>query len=179
MTADEGMEDAMTISNKLRDYMDRCGTQYDEIIHEPAVEMARAAEVAHVPGRQVAKGVLIQGRDDFIVAVVPASKHVGFEFLNRWFSQKVDLAEEVSASILFPDCAPGAVPPVGAAYGLKTIIDDEMLTNEDVLFRRWRSPHAGPYECRKLAAPADGRWTLRFQHLNMARLHHEGGFFSH
>lgn len=124
----------MTISTKLRDYMDRCGTRYDEIMHEHAVEMARAAEAAHVPGRQVAKGVLVQGRDDFIVAVLPASKHVGFEFLNRWLAQEVALAEEDSASILFPDCAPGAVPPVGAAYGLKTVVDDDMLTDEDVYF---------------------------------------------
>lgn len=124
----------MAISKKLRGYMDMCGTQYDEIMHEPAVEMAKAAQAAHVPGRQVAKGVLLQGRDEYMLAVIPASKHVGFDFLKHWLSQDVRLAEEDGAAVLFTDCAPGAFPPVGAAFGLKTIVDDEMMTDEDVYF---------------------------------------------
>lgn len=124
----------MAISTKLRGYMDMCGTRYDEIMHEPTAEMARAAEAAHVPGRQVAKGVLVQGRDEYMVAVLPASKHVGFAFLKQWLSQDVTLAEEDSAGVLFMDCAPGAIPPVGGAFGLKTIIDDDMLSGEDVYF---------------------------------------------
>ncbi len=129
-----GMEGVMTISKKLRGYMDLCGTRYDEIMHEPAVETAKAAQAAHVPGRQVAKGVLVQGRDGYMVAVLPASKHVGFDFLKQWLSQDIALADEGSTAALFPDCAPGAVPPVGAAFGLKTIIDDDMMTDEDVYF---------------------------------------------
>ena len=50
----------MAISQRLRGYMDRCGTRFDEWPHEPATEMARAAQAAHVPGRQVAKAVLVQ-----------------------------------------------------------------------------------------------------------------------
>ena len=124
----------MAISKKLRGYMDQCGTRYDEITHEPAVEMARVAQAAHVPGRQVAKGVLLEGRDGYMVAVLPASKNIGFGFLKTWLADDVSLAEEANAVPLFADCAPGAIPPVGAAYGLKTVIDDEMLTDEDVYF---------------------------------------------
>ncbi|HKY81029.1 MAG TPA: YbaK/EbsC family protein [Sphingobium sp.] len=124
----------MTISAKLRGYMDLCGTRYDEIAHEPVAEMARAAEAAHVPGRQVAKGVLVEGRDGYMLAVVPASRQVGFGFLKQWLSEDVALAEEASATALFPDCAPGAIPPVGAAYGIRTLVDDAMLGDEDVYF---------------------------------------------
>lgn len=124
----------MAISPKLRGYMEQCGTKYDEVMHEHSVEMAKVAQSAHVPGRQVAKGVLVTGRDGYMVAVLPASKHVGFDFLKKWMGDDVSLADEAYAAPLFPDCAPGAVPPVGAAFGLKTVIDDEMLTDADVYF---------------------------------------------
>src|SRR3546814_15341170 len=70
------MEDVMAISQRLRGYMDRCGTRFDEWPHEHSSEMARAAQAAHVPGRQVAKAVLVQAGDEYMLAVLPSSKHV-------------------------------------------------------------------------------------------------------
>lgn len=124
----------MSISPKLRGYMDRCGTRFEEIMHEPVAEMARAAELAHVPGRQVAKAVLVQAGDEYMLAVLPSSKHVGFDFLKQWLARDVSLAEEHTTAALFPDCELGAIPPVGAAFGLKTIIDDGIPMDRDVYF---------------------------------------------
>ncbi|WP_150291440.1 aminoacyl-tRNA deacylase [Sphingobium estronivorans] len=124
----------MAISPKLRSYMDRCGTRFDELMHEPAAEMARVAQAAHIPGRQVAKAVLVQAGDQYMLAVLPSSKHVSFNFLQQWLARDVSLAEEHTTAALFPDCELGAIPPVGAAYGLKTIIDDDMLSDDDVWF---------------------------------------------
>lgn len=124
----------MAISAKLRSYMDRCGTRFDELMHEPAAEMARVAQVAHIPGRQVAKAVLVQAGDQYMLAVLPSSKHVSFNFLQQWLARDVTLAEEHTTAALFPDCELGAIPPVGAAYGLKTILDDDMIGDGDVWF---------------------------------------------
>ncbi|KKW92065.1 MULTISPECIES: aminoacyl-tRNA deacylase [Sphingobium] len=124
----------MAISGKLRSYMDRCGTRFDELMHEPAAEMARVAQAAHIPGKRVAKAVLVQAGDQYMLAVLPASKHVSFNFLQQWLARDVSLAEEHTTAALFPDCELGAIPPVGAAYGLKTILDDDMLSDGDVWF---------------------------------------------
>lgn len=124
----------MAISQRLRGYLDRCGTRFDEWPHEHSSEMARAAQAAHVPGRQVAKAVLVQAGDEYMLAVLPSSKHVSFNFLQQWLARDVTLAEEHTTAALFPDCELGAIPPVGAAYGLKTIIDDDMLMDQDVWF---------------------------------------------
>ena len=35
---------------------------------------------------------------------------------------------------LFADCKPGAIPPVGAAYGIKTYWDEELGTRAEVYF---------------------------------------------
>src|SRR3546814_9648260 len=69
-----------------------------------------------------------------MLAVLPATKHVSFNVLQQWRARDVSLAEEHTTAALFPDCELGAIPPVGAAYGLKTIIDDDMLMDQDVWF---------------------------------------------
>jgi Ala-tRNA(Pro) deacylase len=124
----------MAISSKLRGYMNRCGTSFEELAHEPAQQMARAAEAAHVPGRQVAKGVLVRAGDEYMLAVVPASKHVGLDRLQSWLGREVALAEEQDSAELFADCDLGAIPPVGAAFGIETVLDEDMLTDDDVYF---------------------------------------------
>ncbi|HDL85873.1 MAG TPA: YbaK/EbsC family protein, partial [Candidatus Acetothermia bacterium] len=48
--------------------------------------------------------------------------------------QPVALATEEEISALFPDCDTGAIPPVGAAYGLKTVVDESLEGHEDVYF---------------------------------------------
>jgi Ala-tRNA(Pro) deacylase len=44
----------------------------------------------------------------------------------------VDLAPEDEIDQLFRDCAHGAVPPVGACYGLDVIVDDSIDEKPDI-----------------------------------------------
>jgi Ala-tRNA(Pro) deacylase len=124
----------MSISQKLRTYMDLCGVAFDEVPHAFAFQPAMAAEAAHIPGKRVAKGVLVRTGDDYMLAVVPSSKLVDFADLERWLGREVSLAAENDSGPLFADCALGAMPPVGAAFGLPTIIDDDLLNADEVYF---------------------------------------------
>jgi len=44
----------------------------------------------------------------------------------------MSLADEDEVARLFPDCELGAVPPVGAAYGLPTMVDDVLAAQPDI-----------------------------------------------
>jgi Ala-tRNA(Pro) deacylase len=35
---------------------------------------------------------------------------------------------------LFPDCREGAIPPLGPAYGLRTVVDDDLEAQQEVYF---------------------------------------------
>src|SRR3546814_14407697 len=70
------MEDVMALSQRLRGYMDRCGTRFHEWPHEPSSEMARAAPAAHVTARQVPKAVLGTGGAEYRMAPHPSSQTV-------------------------------------------------------------------------------------------------------
>jgi Ala-tRNA(Pro) deacylase len=124
----------MAISQELRNYMDRCGVDFDEVPHAHTLQAAKAAEASHVSGKRVAKGVLVRAGDDYMLAVVPSSKLVKLDELGRWLGREVTLAGEQESVPLFADCALGAMPPIGAAYGLTTILDDELLSADEVYF---------------------------------------------
>ena len=66
------------------------------------------------------------------MAVVPASHHVDLDAVERLCGRPLSLADEEEIGRLFPDCEFGAVPPIGAAYGLAVIVDDVLAGQPDV-----------------------------------------------
>ena len=69
-----------------------------------------------------------------MMAVVPSSKQIQFSDLGRWLGRDVRLAGERDSMPLFADCELGAMPPIGAAFGLETILDDDLLNADDIYF---------------------------------------------
>src|SRR5690606_22822329 len=100
----------MGIAATLRDYLERQQIDYELLGHPPAETSTRAAEAAHVAGEQLAKPVVIEDADRYLVVVIPATQRVDFTALHRTFSRQVGLATESEIEALFRDCAPGAVP---------------------------------------------------------------------
>ncbi|MGD9980650.1 MAG: aminoacyl-tRNA deacylase [Hyphomonadaceae bacterium] len=124
----------MSISPRLQTYLDRRGVDYEKVPHKRALGAAQTAQVAHVGDDHMAKAVLVQAGEQYMLAVVPASRHVQFEALQRWLGKPVRLAEERESEELFGDCDLGAIPPVGGAYNLETVMDDSLMDGGDVYF---------------------------------------------
>jgi Ala-tRNA(Pro) deacylase len=67
------------------------------------------------------------------MAVVPADKMVMLGEFSRFLGRPgLKLAGEARIAALFDDCDRGAIPPVGMAWGLPTIVDDELETSDVV-----------------------------------------------
>lgn len=124
----------MAISISLAQYLDGQGIAHRELSHKPTNCAARSAFVSHVPTDSMAKGVVLSSKTGFILAVVPASRQVSLGNVGRRLKQTVALATEPEIKSLFSDCEPGAIPPIGAPYGLRTIVDDELETQVDIYF---------------------------------------------
>ena len=69
-----------------------------------------------------------------MLAVLPALRHIEFEELRRLLGSDLDLASEEQVETLFLDCERGAVPALGAAYGLNVVVDDSLAQQPDVYF---------------------------------------------
>jgi Ala-tRNA(Pro) deacylase len=113
----------MTIANKLESYLLQQETSYQLTAHEHSDFSMDTAEKAHVPGDALAKGILVKEEKGYLLVVLPSDYHIELKTLRTLLRQEVELASESEVATLFNDCDPGAVPPIGAAYGIKTIWD--------------------------------------------------------
>lgn len=116
----------MTITSTLQSYLRENGVDPQTVTHEKTLSASRTAQASHVPGDRVAKGVLVKDAEGYLLAVIPASHHLEMDSLSRLTGRTLRLADEDEVADTFPDCALGAVPPMGAPYGLETVVDDSL-----------------------------------------------------
>jgi Ala-tRNA(Pro) deacylase len=121
------------IAARLRTYLDEHRTPYRVIAHSPTGSSMQSAEMAHIPGARLAKGVLLEDERGPLLAVLPSDAHLDLRALNARMHRHLGFADEEELATLFPDCDLGAVPPVGPAYGMATVWDTE-LGKQDIVY---------------------------------------------
>ncbi|MBF8268840.1 MAG: hypothetical protein HW386_549 [Gammaproteobacteria bacterium] len=124
----------MAIAITLAEYLNNEGINYDLIPHPHTSSSLESAESAHVPGDQLAKGVVLEDGEGVLLAVIPSTHKLDLDSLERCLGRRLDLVSEMRLYQLFHDCEFGAIPPVGKAYGYETIMDDSLLDREEVYF---------------------------------------------
>jgi Ala-tRNA(Pro) deacylase len=107
---------------------------FESIPHPPAYTAQRRAKFLHVPGRFVAKSVLLHGPYGNFLAVLPAIYHVDCERLSVEFEGPVRLARDEQIGEIVRDCEWGVVPPFGRLYGLATLLDDSIPPDAFLVF---------------------------------------------
>jgi Ala-tRNA(Pro) deacylase len=122
----------MTIALTLQSYLGDHRVAYDIKRHERTGNSARTAQASHVPGSRLAKGVVLKSNVGYMLAVLPATKHVALGEVAALTGAPVEIATEAEASMLFPDCEAGAVPVFGEAYGIPAIIDETLDLSRDI-----------------------------------------------
>ena len=133
----------MTIANKLESYLLQQEASYQLMAHEHSDLSMDTAEKAHVPGDALAKGILVKDEEGYLLVVLPSDYHIELKTLRTLLRQEVELATESEVGTLFNDCDPGAVPPIGAAYGIKTIWDPNtsLGQSDDIYFEAGDHDH--------------------------------------
>ena len=123
----------MSIPSPLSSYLDQRGTRYEICAHAYSRSSAETARSAHVQPSQLAKSVVLEDDTGCLMAVIPADQTVMVGALARLLGRKdLRLADEERIATLFDDCDRGAVPTVGMAWGIETVVDDELEAREVV-----------------------------------------------
>ena len=95
------------------------------------------AQALHVHGQDVAKTVLLRanGGYRYIVAVLPPTKRIDLELAaGALGGSKLELATELEIAEHCPDCEIGALPPFGSQYGMKTLVDESLCEDGEIVF---------------------------------------------
>jgi Ala-tRNA(Pro) deacylase len=124
----------MAIAITLQEYLDKSGIKYDVLSHAHTETSLDIAQTTHIPPEQVAKSVILEDEDGYLMAVIPASHHIELGQLSRQLERRLGLATEDELSDLFGDCDLGAVPPIGEAYHMEVVMDDSLENCPDVYF---------------------------------------------
>ncbi len=121
--------------SSLREYLDKNGVKYVVISHSTAFTAQGVASLAHIPGNELAKTVVIRLDGELAMAVLPASFHVDLALLkNALQANTVELASEQEFKDRFPECDTGAMPPFGNLYGMKVLADERLLQDREIAF---------------------------------------------
>jgi Ala-tRNA(Pro) deacylase len=118
-------------------YLSERGVPFEVIPHPATYDAQRLAQTLHVPGREVAKTVLLRANGGFtyIVAVLPATKQIDFAKASAALGgSHLALATEVEVSAHCPDCDFGVLPPFGSQYAMKTLVDESLASDEEIIF---------------------------------------------
>ena len=119
----------------IRSFLQSRAVDFDYLLHRPTHSATDLAGSLHVPGRSVAKGVLVRAGDDYVLAVLPATHRIDTVRLSKILGvAEVRIATEAEVERVFADCEIGALPPFGRLYGLPTILDSSLAHAGQVTF---------------------------------------------
>ena len=122
----------MGIALTLKQYLQDHKIVYEVMSHNKTGCSSLTAEASHVPGECLAKGVILRKDGGYMMAILPASRHVALAEVGHSLDQPVGLASEEEIAGLFPDCEEGAVPAIAMAYGLDGVVDDAFDGLKDI-----------------------------------------------
>ena len=131
----------MAIALTLKEYLTNNEIDYDVITHKPTSSTMATAEVAHVPGDQLAKSVILEDEQGYLMVVLPTTHYVELGVISRQLNRRLGLATEDELADLFWDCDVGSVPPVGEAYGIEVLMDESLGSCPDVYFEAGDHTH--------------------------------------
>jgi Ala-tRNA(Pro) deacylase len=127
------MEDrSMAMSETVRQYMERQRLPYDLVTHPRSASSMRTASAARIPPHRLAKAVVLEDEEGQVMAVLPADRWLQLGRVRKALGRNLGLCTERELAASFTDCEVGAVPPIGDAYGMQTIVDEELEREPEV-----------------------------------------------
>ena len=120
---------------KLIEFLNSNKIKYVVISHSKAYTSQEIAGAAHIPGKELAKTVMVKTDGKMTMAVLPASYKVNFDSLKEVAkARKVELASEQEFADMFPECEVGAMPPFGNLYGMEVFVAATLAEDEEIVF---------------------------------------------
>jgi Ala-tRNA(Pro) deacylase len=124
----------MSVCKRLRDYLDYHRIKYVVITHSQAFTAQEIAQSMHVPGKDMAKTVVVKHPGGLALVVVRALDRVNLAAVGRELGGEARLATEREFADAFPDCELGAMPPFGNLYGVPTLVDEALAKDQEIVF---------------------------------------------
>lgn len=105
---------------------------YDLWLHQPTHTAMAEARVLHLPYDVVLKGVMLKAGEEYVLAIVPASRRIDFTAIRRLSGRHARLASEAELERDFPGYELGALPALPGLLGVRAYVDEDVFTHTTV-----------------------------------------------
>ena len=147
---------------KLKEFLDAHHIKYRSIKHSTSYTAQEVAASAHIPGKNIAKTVMIKVNGAMAMAVLPAQDLIDFKVLKQSVqAQKIELAAEQEFKSFFPECEVGAMPPFGNLYDMDVYVSERLAEDEEIAF------NAGSHRELIMLAYRDFNDLVKPRHITM------------
>ncbi|MBI3896873.1 MAG: YbaK/EbsC family protein [Gammaproteobacteria bacterium] len=124
----------MSIAKTVVDCLQQNRIAYAVVAHPRTTCTRNTADCTHIPADRMAKAVVLADGGGYVMAVIPGSRHVSLKRLSRKLRRELALVGEEGLAPVFKDCERGAIPPLGPAYGIETVVDDSLVGQPEIYF---------------------------------------------
>lgn len=120
---------------RLKNFLHENKVKYVTIMHSPFYTAQEIAATSHIPGKELAKTVMVKLDDQMCMVVLPASDKLDLDSLKKKSGAKtVELATEEEFKYRFPECEVGAMPPFGNLYDMPVFVSEELEKDDEIAF---------------------------------------------
>jgi len=121
--------------NRLKEFLNENHVKFVTISHSRAYTAQEIAAAAHVPGKELAKTVMVKLDGELAMAVLPAPDQVSTSRLKKVTgASEVEVASEADFADRFPSCEVGAMPPFGNLWDIQVFVDQRLREDEEIAF---------------------------------------------
>lgn len=125
----------MQCKDRLETYLREHHIPFQVQQHPIAYTAQDVAASEHIPGKLVAKVVIVFADNQMVMLALPAPYRVDFARVAQSLgAREVRLADEAELKSAFPDCEVGAMPPFGNLYNLPLYVDKRLAEDETIVF---------------------------------------------
>jgi Ala-tRNA(Pro) deacylase len=116
-------------------HLDGAEVAYEVVEHDPTMSATAEAMITNWPPDEVAKTVILQDGDSYVLAVVPASERIDLHKVRDLLgaTKALRLATESEIAADFPSLEVGAAPPFGPMMPRAEVIDHRLMKAGRVL----------------------------------------------
>ncbi|MBS0357899.1 MAG: YbaK/EbsC family protein [Proteobacteria bacterium] len=120
---------------RLTEYLGNHQVRYSTISHTAAYTSQQIAATAHIPGKMLAKTVIVKLDGKLAMVVIPAHRRIDLKWLRESTGHRqAEIAREYEFAGNFPGCETGAMPPFGNLYGMDVYVDEELTHDKNIAF---------------------------------------------
>ena len=125
----------MKCRERLEVYLREHQVPYQLQHHTQAFSAQKIAASEHIPGKMVAKTVIVRADDHMIALVLPSTYLVDLKKIQTALgAREIRLAHEAEFVATFPDCEVGTMPPFGNLYGIPVYVEKRLSEEETMVF---------------------------------------------